>query len=62
MTGIVANLEARGLVARRPWPVHARVHLLSLTPAGLALAERPAEIAPTAGADADPPARPATSP
>ena len=34
MTGIVKNLEAKGLVARHPSPDHARVMLVSLTPSG----------------------------
>ncbi|MFB7501288.1 MarR family winged helix-turn-helix transcriptional regulator [Streptomyces sp. NPDC056161] len=35
MTGIVKNLEAKGLVERHPSPVHGRVMLVSLTPAGV---------------------------
>lgn len=35
MTGIVHNLEAKGLVERRPSPDHARVMLVSLTPEGV---------------------------
>ncbi|MGW2689904.1 MarR family winged helix-turn-helix transcriptional regulator [Streptomyces sp. NPDC001414] len=34
MTGIVKNLEAKGLVVRHPSPDHGRVMLVSLTPAG----------------------------
>lgn len=34
MTGIVKNLEAKGLVKRQPSPDHARVMLISLTPSG----------------------------
>jgi MarR family transcriptional regulator, lower aerobic nicotinate degradation pathway regulator len=40
MTGIVQNLEAKGLVERRPSPDHGRVHLVSLTPSGLELTLR----------------------
>ena len=34
MTGIVKNLEAKGLVKRNPSPDHARVMLISLTSSG----------------------------
>jgi DNA-binding MarR family transcriptional regulator len=37
MTGIVAKLEEKGLIARLPAPVHARVLVAKLTDAGLAL-------------------------
>ncbi len=37
MTGIVAKLEDKGLIARLPAPVHARVLVARLTDAGLAL-------------------------
>ncbi|MFE4171662.1 MarR family winged helix-turn-helix transcriptional regulator [Streptomyces sp. NPDC056909] len=35
MTGIVKNLEAKGLVERHSSPDHGRVMLVSLTPAGV---------------------------
>ncbi|GAB1819355.1 MarR family winged helix-turn-helix transcriptional regulator [Herbidospora sp. RD11066] len=35
ITGIVQNLEAKGLVERRPSPDHGRVMLVSLTEAGV---------------------------
>ncbi|KUJ58055.1 MarR family winged helix-turn-helix transcriptional regulator [Streptomyces sp. NPDC093228] len=35
MTGIVKNLEAKGLVERHPSPDHGRVMLVSLTPDGV---------------------------
>ncbi|MDQ8045578.1 MAG: MarR family winged helix-turn-helix transcriptional regulator [Solirubrobacteraceae bacterium] len=43
MTGIVGNLEAKGLVERRASPDHARVHLVSLTADGLDVALRAGE-------------------
>ena len=40
MTGIVQNLEAKGLVTRRTSPDHGRVVLVSLTEDGVSLADR----------------------
>lgn len=40
MTGIVKNLEAKGLVTRHASPDHARVMLISLTEAGVIRAEQ----------------------
>jgi DNA-binding MarR family transcriptional regulator len=40
MTGIVQNLEAKGLVARRASPDHGRVVLVSLTEDGVSFAGR----------------------
>ncbi|MEV4508118.1 MarR family transcriptional regulator [Dactylosporangium sp. NPDC049525] len=45
MTGIVKNLEAKGLVERHSSPDHARVMLVSLTPAGVERAEAAADLA-----------------
>jgi DNA-binding MarR family transcriptional regulator len=41
MTGIVKNLETKGLVARHPSPDHARVMLVSLTETGVTKATQP---------------------
>ncbi|MFI5753977.1 MarR family winged helix-turn-helix transcriptional regulator [Streptomyces sp. NPDC051569] len=40
MTGIVKNLEAKGLIERRTSPDHGRVILVSLTPEGVERARR----------------------
>jgi DNA-binding MarR family transcriptional regulator len=45
MTGIVKNLEAKGLVTRHPSPDHARVMLVSLTETGVTKATQAHELA-----------------
>src|ERR1700754_4268426 len=45
MTGIVKNLEAKGLVTRHPSPDHARVMMVSLTETGIKRATRAHELA-----------------
>jgi DNA-binding MarR family transcriptional regulator len=45
MTGIVKNLETKGLVERFPSPDHARVMLVSLTAPGVARAAQALELA-----------------
>ncbi|PJK19194.1 MarR family winged helix-turn-helix transcriptional regulator [Mycolicibacterium goodii] len=45
MTGIVKNLEAKGLVTRHPSPDHARVMLISLTDTGITKATQAHELA-----------------
>ncbi|MDX3851837.1 MarR family winged helix-turn-helix transcriptional regulator [Streptomyces sp. AK02-01A] len=47
MTGIVKNLEAKGLVERRTSPDHGRVVLVSLTPAGIETARRASVLSDT---------------
>jgi DNA-binding MarR family transcriptional regulator len=45
MTGIVKNLETKGLVTRHPSPDHARVMLITLTKAGVTRADQAHELA-----------------
>lgn len=45
MTGIVKNLEVKGLVTRHPSPDHARVMLISLTEAGVTRADQAHKLA-----------------
>lgn len=45
MTGIVKNLEVKGLVTRHPSPDHARVMLISLTELGVTRADQAHELA-----------------
>jgi MarR family transcriptional regulator, organic hydroperoxide resistance regulator len=45
MTGIVKNLEVKGLVTRHPSPDHARVMLVSLTESGVTRADQAHELA-----------------
>jgi MarR family transcriptional regulator, lower aerobic nicotinate degradation pathway regulator len=45
MTGIVKNLEVKGLIERHPSPDHARVMLVSLTPPGVTRAVQAHELA-----------------